>query len=81
MTSMDDLETSVQIQIELGLGFEWGNPNSKVEQTESNKATWERMAERYKTVAERGWVVEIPNDLPDISNFPLDDLYRSTEED
>jgi len=76
---LTELETAIQIQIELALGFEWGNPNSKVEQTEQNKETWERMSHWSKKIEERGWIVEIPNELPDISDFPLDDLYKSDD--
>jgi len=76
---LTELDTAIQIQIELALGFEWGNPNSKVEQTEQNKETWERMSHWSKKAEERGWIVEIPNELPDISDFPLDDLYKSDE--
>jgi hypothetical protein len=76
---MTDLETAIQIQIELALGFEWGNPNSKIQQTERNKETWEGMARRAKVAEERGWLIEIPNELPDISDFPLDDLYVEPE--
>jgi len=71
---------NLQVRIEISLGFEWGNPNSKIEQTERNKETWEQMAKRAKAAEERGWIVEIPNELPDISGFPLDDLYKSDEE-
>jgi len=71
-TELTELETAIQIQIELALGFEWCNPNSKVEQTERNKETWEQMAKRAKAAEDRGWIVEIPNELPDISGFSLD---------
>jgi hypothetical protein len=77
---LTELETVIQIQIEIALGFDWGNPNSKIEQTERNKETWEQMARRAKAAEERGWIVEIPNELPDISDFPLDDLYKSDDE-
>ena len=77
---MTELETVIQIQIEIALGFEWGNQNSKIEQTERNKETWEQMAKRAKAAEERGWIVEIPNELPDISGFPLDDHYKSDDE-
>ena len=77
---MTELETVTQMQIEIALGFEWGNPNSKIEHTERNKETWEQMARRAKAARERGWIVEIPNELPDISGFPLDDLYKSDDE-
>lgn len=76
---MTDVETVIQIQIELALGFEWGNPNSKIEQTETNKETWERMERWTKIAEEKGWVVEIPAELPDISDFPKDDLFITPE--
>jgi len=77
---MSDLETTLSIQIEICLGLEWGDPNSKVEQTEENKATWERMERRTRIAEERGWIIEIPNELPDISDFSADDIFVLPEE-
>jgi hypothetical protein len=48
--------------MEICLGYQWGSPHSKVEQTEENRGTWERIAHRTKIAEERGWIIEIPND-------------------
>lgn len=77
---MSDLETTLSIQIEICLGLEWGDPNSKVEQTEENKATWERIAHRTKIAGDKGWIIDIPNELPDISDFPPEDIFVLPEE-
>jgi hypothetical protein len=72
---VDNVETTLRINLEISLGLEWGDPRSHIEQTDENKDQWERMAKRINAAAEKGWVTEIPNDLPDISDYPLDDLY------
>jgi hypothetical protein len=72
---MDRQENIIRMTYEIAMGYTWGHPDSLIEQTEENKQKWEGMERRAKIAEERGWVIEIPHDLPDISDLPRDDRY------
>jgi len=59
---MASTETMWQIQKEIAMGYEWGNPESKVEQTEENRELWESLSAQTAEIAARGHVVDIPWD-------------------
>ena len=65
---MNRLETTQRITYEITMGYTWGHPASLVEQTEENRAKWERMESQIKQAADLGWEIELPHDLTDISD-------------
>lgn len=68
-------ENIIRMNYEIAMGYKWGDRDSLIEQTEENKAKWDRMAFRAELAARRGWVIEIPSDLPDISDLEYDPRY------
>ena len=56
-------ENVIRMTYEIAMGYTWGHEDSLIEQTEENKAKWERMEHQARIADERGWVIEMPFDL------------------
>lgn len=63
VVSVEDLE---RMTVEITLGWSWGDPRSSVPDTAAHREKWERLARQIADIAERGHIVEIPHDWPDL---------------
>lgn len=51
-----------RMQVEIGLGWDWGHPDTRVPQTDEHRAAWQRLAEQIREIEAHGHEVQIPNE-------------------
>ena len=65
MVSSDDLE---RMTVEITLGWSWGDPRSRVPDTPEHREAWDRLGREVAEITERGYIVEIPTEWPDLDD-------------
>jgi len=55
------------MMIEISAGWEWGDPRSEVLQTPEHEAKWRIIARQMKEIADKGGIVDIPSEFPDLT--------------
>ena len=58
-----------RITYEIVMGYTWGHPQSKVPVTEEHKEAWDEIAIEVREIEARGHVVDIPSEMPDLSDY------------
>lgn len=53
----------IRIQQEVMSGLEWGDPRSKVAQTDENRQAWEECARDVAAMTAKGTVIDLPHEL------------------
>ena len=66
---MPDSDELARMMIEISAGWEWGDPRSEVLQTPEHEAKWGRLKVQMKEIADKGGIVDIPSDWPDIGDY------------
>lgn len=61
---MPDTEVLNRMLMEILGGFAWGDPRSKMPDTDENRAGWEELAGEVADMQARGITVEIPHEIP-----------------
>ena len=59
MVPVEDLE---RMTIEITLGWEWGDPRSRVPNTPEHREKWARLAKQVADITARGRIVDLPGD-------------------
>ena len=54
---------------EITLGYTWGDPRSRVSQTEEHHQAWLRLEQQVTEIKARGHIVDIPHDWPDLDDY------------
>jgi len=55
--------------IEITLGWAWGNPRSQTPNTSEHHAVWIRLEQQIAHIQERGHIVDIPDEWPDLDDY------------
>jgi hypothetical protein len=58
-----------RMMVEIGTGIPWGDPRTRIPQTEEHRLKWERIAEQMRDIQRRGRTVEIPGEIPDLNTY------------
>lgn len=66
MVPVEDLE---RMTVEITLGWQWGDPRTRVPDTPEHREKWERLAQQVADITARGNIVEIPNEWPDLDDY------------
>ena len=66
---MPDSDELARMMLEISAGWEWGDPRSEVPQTPEHEASWGRLEVQMKEIADKGGIVDIPSDWPDIGDY------------
>ena len=69
MVGVPDSDELNRMMVEIGAGWEWGDPRSKVPQTPEHEASWGRLKVQMREIADQGGIVEIPGEFPDLSDY------------
>ena len=69
MGGVPDSDELNRMMVEIGAGWEWGDPRSKVPQTPEHEASWGRLKVQMREIADQGGIVEIPGEFPDLSDY------------
>ena len=64
---MPDSEELNRMMIEISAGWKYGDPRSKVPKRKDVKKSWKRLEKEMAEIKAKGWVVEMVNEIPDIS--------------
>ena len=65
---MPDSEELNRMMIEISAGWKYGDPRSKVPKRKDVKKSWKRLEKQMAEIKAKGWVVEMVNEIPDISD-------------
>ncbi|MBT25084.1 MAG: hypothetical protein CML60_01590 [Rhodobacteraceae bacterium] len=65
---MPDSEELNRMMVEISAGWEYGDPRSKVPKRKDVKESWARLKAQMDEIKANGWIVEIPGEIPDISD-------------
>ncbi|MDP6965073.1 MAG: hypothetical protein QGI12_03990 [Acidimicrobiales bacterium] len=65
---MPDSEELNRMMIEISAGWKYGDPRSKVPKRKDVKKSWKRLEKEMAEIKAKGWVVEMVNEIPDISD-------------
>ena len=65
---MPDSDELARMMLEISAGWEWGDSRSEVPQTPEHEASWGRLEVEMKEIGDKGGVVDIPSDWPDIGD-------------
>ena len=63
-----DSDELARMMLEISAGGEWGDPRSEVPQTPEHEASWGRLEVQMKEIGDKGGIVDIPSDWPDIGD-------------
>ena len=55
--------------LEIGAGWEYGDPRSEIPKSPEAEASWGLLKEQMKEIADMGGIVEIPGEIPDITGY------------
>ena len=64
---MPDSEELNRMMVEISAGWEYGDPRSKVPKRKDVKESWARLKVEMAEIKANGWIVEIPGEIPDLS--------------
>jgi len=64
---MPDSEELNRMMVEISAGWEYGDPRSKVPKRKDVEESWARLKVEMDEIKAKGWIVEIPGEIPDIS--------------
>ena len=64
---MPDSEELNRMMVEISAGWEYGDPRSKVPKRKDVEESWARLKVEMDEIKTKGWIVEIPGEIPDIS--------------
>ena len=65
---MPDSEELNRIMVEIAAGWEYGDRRSKVPKSKDVKESWARLKAQMDEIKAEGGIVEIPGEIPDISD-------------
>ena len=65
---MPDSEELNRMMVEISAGWKYGDPRSKVPKRKDIKKSWKRLEKEMAEIIATGWVVEMINEIPDISD-------------
>jgi len=66
--AVPDSDELARMMLEISAGWEWGDSRSEVPQTPEHEASWGRLEVEMKEIGDKGGVVDIPSDWPDIGD-------------
>ena len=66
---MVDPDMLNRMTTEITLGYTWGDPRSRVPQTEEHHQAWQRLKQQVTEIKARGHIVEVPHDWPDLDDY------------
>ena len=66
---MVDPDMLNRMTTEITLGYTWGDPRSRVPQTEEHHQAWLRLEQQVTEIKARGHIVDIPHDWPDLDDY------------
>ena len=69
MVGVPDSDELNRMMVEIAAGWEWGDPRSEVPQTPEHEASWGRLKVQMQEIADRGGIVDIPGEFPDLSDY------------
>jgi len=55
------------MMVEISAGWKYGDPRSKVPKRKDIKKSWKRLEKEMAEIKAKGWVVEMINEFPDLS--------------
>jgi hypothetical protein len=55
--------------LEIGAGWEYGDPRSEIPKSPEAEAKWGRLKAQMKEIADMGGIVEIPFEWPDLTGY------------
>jgi len=67
-SKLPDSEELNRMMIEISAGWKYGDPRSKVPKRKDVKKSWKRLEKEMAEIKAKGWVVEMVNEIPDISD-------------
>jgi len=65
---LPDSEELNRMMVEISAGWEYGDPRSKVPKRKDVEESWARLKVEMAEIKANGWIVEIPAEIPDISD-------------
>jgi hypothetical protein len=65
---LPDSEELNRMMIEISAGWKYGDPRSKVLKRKDIKKSWKRLEKEMAEIKAKGWIVEMINEFPDISD-------------
>ncbi len=65
---MPDSEELNRMMVEISAGWKYGDPRSKVPKRKDIKKSWKRLEKEMAEIKAKCWVVEMVNEIPDISD-------------
>jgi hypothetical protein len=58
-----------RMMVEISAGWKYGDPRSQLPKSPEMEAKWKRIARQMKEIADKGGIVEIPGEWPDLTGF------------
>ncbi len=58
-------DVAARIALEVTLGYEWGDPRSKVEATDDARVAWREISGEVAEIEAAGLIADAPFDTPD----------------
>ena len=75
---MPDSEELNRMMVEISAGWEYGDPRSKVPKRKDVEESWARLKVEMDEIKAEGGIVEIPGEIPDISErIPRSNIKRT----
>jgi hypothetical protein len=64
---MPDSEELNRMMVEIAAGWEYGDRRSKVPKRKDVKESWARLKTQMAEIEAKGWIAEIPGEIPYLS--------------